>query len=54
MPPAIGHHGADEMARNFCIDSYDPLADPKPQAFDYVLDADEDDGFIERGLYHVE
>lgn len=44
----------DEATANFCIGSHNPAADPKPPEFDYMLDAHEDDGFIERGLYHAE
>lgn len=54
VPPSLGYQVLEKMARNFCIGSYDPLADPKPQAFDHVLDTSEDDEFIERGLYHTE
>lgn len=44
MPPP---QRTEEEAENFHIGSYDPIADPTLQAFDYVLDADED-------VYHVE
>lgn len=51
MPPP---REVEEEAGNFCIGIYDPVVDPNPQAFDYVLDVDEDDGYIERGLYDAE
>nr|CAB3452469.1 unnamed protein product [Digitaria exilis] len=46
--------GAEEEIGSFHIGSYDPMLNPNPQAFEYILDAEEDEEHIDRGLYHAE
>nr|CAB3445908.1 unnamed protein product [Digitaria exilis] len=45
---------AEEEIGNFRIGSYDPMLNPNPQTFEYILDAEEDEEHIDRGLYHAE
>ncbi|KAF8754437.1 hypothetical protein HU200_011473 [Digitaria exilis] len=46
--------GAEEEGRSFRIGSFDPMFNPNPQTFEYILDAEEDEQHIDRGLYHAE
>nr|CAB3464391.1 unnamed protein product [Digitaria exilis] len=46
--------GTEEDIGSFRIESYDPMLNPNPQAFEYILDAEEDEEHIDRGLYHAE
>nr|CAB3489065.1 unnamed protein product [Digitaria exilis] len=46
--------GAKEEIGSFRIGSYDPMLNPNPQAFEYILDAEEDEEHIDRGLNHAE
>nr|CAB3447015.1 unnamed protein product [Digitaria exilis] len=46
--------GAEEEGRSFRIGSFDPMCNPNPQTFEYILDAEEDEQHIDRGLYHAE
>nr|CAB3468369.1 unnamed protein product [Digitaria exilis] len=46
--------GAEEGIGSFRIGSYDPMLNPNPQSFEYILDAEEDEQHIDRGLYHAE
>nr|CAB3453970.1 unnamed protein product [Digitaria exilis] len=46
--------GTEEEIGSFRIGSYDPMLNPNPQGFEYILDAEEDEEHIDRGLYHAE
>nr|CAB3446667.1 unnamed protein product [Digitaria exilis] len=46
--------GAEEEGGSFRIGSFDPMLNPNPQTFEYILDAEEDEHHIDRGLYHAE
>lgn len=53
-PPSISCQSVDDVSGNFRIGSYNLQENTTPQAFDYVVDADNDDGYIERGMYHAQ
>nr|CAB3502400.1 unnamed protein product [Digitaria exilis] len=44
----------EEEGGSFCIGSFDPMLNPNPQTFEYILDTEEDEQHIDRGLYHAE
>nr|CAB3460294.1 unnamed protein product [Digitaria exilis] len=46
--------GAEEEIGSFRIRSFDPMLNPNLQTFEYILDAEEDEEHIDRGLYHAE
>lgn len=54
VPPTIGRQMGEGSSMGFCIGSYDPRTDPNSQGCDQVLDAEEDEEFIQRGIYHAE